>query len=274
MHESMTDVCLRLAFMPVANSNRQILYHEGLARVEYQQRFLIPMQFLPSLQDKQLMAAFDAHILALAVAWLQANPQLNLGLNILPETIGDADWLAAFDQLVTPDLRPRLILELSDILLISQWLPHANTLALLRASGVRLAFDNLNFREDELAADIDRLLAQLFGVGVDFAKLDQMFVDRLCQSTYTSGTFNAFNLIRQYAEDNQVGLIAGGIEFMSQIDFLEALGVPYVQGFLIGKPDLGLDSQSGESPFRLLDNAVGQVIAEKAEALAAAVKKK
>jgi EAL domain-containing protein (putative c-di-GMP-specific phosphodiesterase class I) len=270
----MTDVCLRLAFMPVADSDRKPLYHEGLARVEYQQRFLVPIQFLPSLQDNRLMAAFDGHVLALAVEWLKANPTLNLALNIMPETIGDADWLAAFDQLVTPDLRPRLILELSDVLLVSQWLPHANSLALLRASGVRLAFDNLNFRDDELAADIDRILAQLFGVGVDFAKLDQVFVDRLCQSTYGSGTFNAFNLIRQYAEDNQVGLVAGGIEYTSQIDFLDALGVNHLQGFLIGKPELRLDNQAGESPFRLLNDGVGQLIAEKAEALAAAAVKK
>ncbi len=270
----MTDVCLRLAFMPVADINHKPLYYEGLARVEYQQRFLVPIQFLPSLQDNQLMAAFDGHILALAVEWLKANPTLNLALNIMPETIGDADWLATFDQLVTPDLRPHLILELSDVLLVSQWLPHANSLALLRASGVRLAFDNLNFRDDELAADVDRILAQLFGVGVDFAKLDQVFVDRLCQSTYNSGTFNAFNLIRQYAEDNQVGLVAGGIEYTSQIDFLDALGVNHLQGFLIGKPELRLDNQSGESPFRLLNDGVGQVIAEKAEALAAAAVKK
>jgi hypothetical protein len=35
-----------------------------------------------------------------------------------------------------------------------------------------------------------------------------------------------------------------------------------------------LDNQAGESPFRLLNDGVGQLIAEKAEALAAAAVKK
>lgn len=270
----MTDVCLRLALMPVADSQNKTLYHEGLARVEYGQRFLVPIQFLPSLQERQLMAAFDGHILALAVEWLNANPDLHLALNIMPETVADPDWLATFDRLVTPPLRLRLILELSDVLLVSQWLSQAKILAHLRASGVRLAFDNLAFRDDEQAFEVDRTLAQLFGLAVDFAKLDQQFVDRLCQATYNSGTFNAFNLIRQYAEENRVGLVAGGIEYMSQIEFLDALGVHHLQGFLIGKPDLRLHNQQGESPIRLLNDAVGEAIAEKAEALAAAAVKK
>lgn len=108
--------------------------------------------------------------------------------------------------------------------------------ALDRARLARLA---PHYADEGFAIALDDLgaghasLNRLVELRPDVAKLDMALLRGVDQDRYRAALIRA---LVQFGEDVGMPLVAEGIETMAELDVVRALGVPYGQGFLLGRP--------------------------------------
>lgn len=190
-----------------------------------------PVEFVPLLEESGLIIDVGAWVLTSAArqaaAWERAGLPLRVGINLSPR------------QFLAPSL-----------------LDHIH--AALRSSGVSPGCIELEITESLTMQDVDhsiRLLQRCrdagtmvaiddFGVGhsslayalqfpIDAIKIDRAFVTHVTRGRADRAIVRAVVALGQSLG---VEIIAEGVENQRQCDFLEAIGVTQIQGFLIGRP--------------------------------------
>ncbi len=100
----------------VANPSH-VLYHECLATVvDGRGEHLRPSQFIPPLEQLQLMRAFDRYVVRRVVAMLREEPRVRLGVNVSAQSaVPDVVWQAQFAELEhAPEVALRLVVEITE----------------------------------------------------------------------------------------------------------------------------------------------------------------
>jgi EAL domain-containing protein (putative c-di-GMP-specific phosphodiesterase class I) len=134
------------------------------------------------------------------------------------------------------DLR-RIVIELTERDIVEDAARLAEALAYLRARGVRVALDDFgnghsNFELwHELAAE--------------FVKLDRFLIDGIAGS---AGRLAIVKALVEVAVALGGELIAEGIERPADLALVKDLGIPYVQGYLLGRPSLDLPANRRRWP--------------------------
>lgn len=175
-----------------------------------------------------LVAPLSRHVVARALEDAATWPEsLTLSLNITPEELGDPRFAADFAALIgRSDIAPqRLMLEITEDLLLRNLAQAANALKALRGLGFRTALDDFgagfcNFR-------------YLRELPLDALKLDKAMVDGV------PGDPTALAVLRAIlALGRALGLAvyAEGIETEIQRAAITAEGCDYWQGFLRAQP--------------------------------------
>jgi len=140
-------------------------------------------------------------------------------LEHLREDWGNADW-----QLLT--------LEITESDLLGD-LPHAiESLTTVRALGARISIDDFGTGYSSFA--------RLASLPVDVLKIDQAFVRDLD----SPGGIAIVRAIVALADAYGLDIVAEGVERIEQLDILTDLGVPHLQGYLLGRPSLSVPSRT------------------------------
>jgi len=156
-----------------------------------------------------------------------------IAVNLSERSFGDPDlvgWLGTClrDHDVDPD---RLVVELTETVLMDQEGVTANQIRSLRALGVGIAIDDFGTGYSSLS------YLQTFDV--DCVKIDRSFIARLTEDPRAEAIVGA---VLSMAEALHVSVVAEGIEIDDQVDRLVAIGsrfptVPLSgQGYLFGRP--------------------------------------
>ncbi len=123
-----------------------------------------------------------------------------------------------------------LTLEITESALL-QDLPHVvASLSALRERGVRIAIDDFGTGYSSFA--------RLATLPVDVLKIDRAFVSEVT----TDEGRAVVRAIVSLAEAYRLDVVAEGVETLEQLDELIALGVPKLQGYLLGRPAAGRPS--------------------------------
>ena len=144
-----------------------------------------------------------------------------LSLNMSPATV----LHAAKTGLCDPQHYPRVVVELTEHVPVEDYSALGRALADMRAQGVRLAVDDVGvgyagFRHlVDLTPDIIKLDISIV------AGIDQSLVQRALAKALVS-----------FATDIGATLIGEGVETEGELDVLRDLGVPWVQGYYVGRP--------------------------------------
>ena len=202
---------------------------EALVRIRATDGSLrMPAEFLTEVLGHRYAREIDRTIAMMAMRdlseWRAAglvNEDFLLTLNLSPASMRDPSLARSLQEAAaTAGIHPnRVILELSE---------EADDLAAelsleLRAAGFRYAIDDLGAKR----SNFDRLLTGT----VDIAKVDSRWLaDRVVLDS----------LLRTCAQ-NDLTVIAGGIETMEQLATVFAHGVRMCQGFLIARPQAASD---------------------------------
>ncbi|SEL65108.1 diguanylate cyclase/phosphodiesterase [Pseudoxanthomonas sp. GM95] len=136
------------------------------------------------------------------------------------------------------DLR-RFVIEITerDIVEDSGRLAHA--LGFLRAAGVRIALDD--FGNGHSNFELWHELAP------EFVKLDRYLVHRIAES---GGRLSIVKALVQVAESLGTELVAEGVEDGQDLRIVQDLGIPYAQGYLLGRPNAQIALQASSEAFR------------------------
>ncbi|MDC7789078.1 EAL domain-containing protein [Rhodoplanes sp. TEM] len=224
----------RLAYQPLVTlRGRRHSGFEVLIRWLHPRRGLLgPGEFLDALEAAGLrswLARFTMETAARqARAWLDQGLDPGcIGVNMSGTQIkadGFADDVLA--SLVTHRIAPqRLVLEVTERVVIAEDPRIEAALARLHAAGVRIALDDFGTGFSSLA--------HLRRFPVDILKIDRSFVTDLGAGTGNAALIRA---IINLARSLDLNVIGEGIETETQLDRLAALGCDLGQGYLIGRP--------------------------------------
>lgn len=149
------------------------------------------------------------------------SPELFLAVNMSPATV----LHLAEEPLCRPDLWPRIVIELTEHVPVEDYHALHRALSPARSRGARLAVDDLGSGYGGF-----RHLLQL---RPDIIKLDISMVAGINQDTGQRALVRA---LLGFATEVGAQVIAEGIEQPEELVALQSLGVPWGQGYLLGRP--------------------------------------
>jgi GGDEF domain-containing protein len=144
-----------------------------------------------------------------------------MAVNLSP----DAVHCGRLRDVVPPDLLGRIVLELTDHRSVDDYGALGDALAGMRADGLRLAVDDSGHGLSSLQ--------EVIRLRPDFIKLNRT----LTRDVDTDATRRALVFaLSTIAAEGAAQVIAEGIETAAELEALLALGIPYGQGYFIGRP--------------------------------------
>lgn len=221
---------LTTVFQPIVCSGRPdvVFAHECLLRGLDRDGVAIPPgRMYEAARASGLLFALDraARLRSIKAAVEQGLPGL-IFINFNPASVYDPAFClrstiaAATEANLTPD---RIVFEV-----VESDEGHADLpgiLARYRAAGFRVALDDLGAGFGSLN--------RLATLRPDFIKVDMHLIQGVDRDTYKAGITAK---ILEMAQRLGIGTIAEGVETEQELEWVEAHGVDYVQGFLFGRP--------------------------------------
>jgi len=231
-----------LAYEPVvAASSRESAFYECLVRMEQGGgRVLLAPDIVPTAERLGLIRLVDHRVLELVVAELAAAPNVQLSLNVSPDTTMDVDWWAGIESLMGahPGVAERLIVEITETVAIQDIDEICAVVGRLKDFGCRIAIDDFGVGYTSF-----RNLRRL---GVDIVKIDGAFVQNISHSADDRAFVQALiNLARRL----NIKTVAEWVQDEKAARLLCDWGCDYIQGRLIGLASV-------ERPWQAPANAV------------------
>jgi EAL domain-containing protein (putative c-di-GMP-specific phosphodiesterase class I) len=185
--------------------------------------------FMPAIEEMGLSHTIDLHVLDLVLKQLAEHPAIELAVNISGLTAGERRWVDTLaDRLEKhPGVGRRLTIEITETAALKDIEETARLIAAVRTFGCRVALDDFGAGYTSFR--------QLHMLTVDSIKIDGSFIRAIEQRP------EAQTIVRTLigiAEAFNLATVAECIETPAEARVLTELGVPYLQGFLYGRPSL------------------------------------
>jgi len=255
---------LFLVFQPTINLRTgRMSGVEALVRWRHPRRgVVLPSEFVPIAEESGLIVEVGRWVLEEAcfqlVAWGRVVPNardLSVAVNVSGRQLRHADLVSEVAAILERSgLAPgRLVLEITETVLLDDLVPTLATLRALKELGVRLAIDDFGTGYSSLS--------YLRELPVDVLKVDKSFVDPLECSA--DGRRLAANILRM-AGDLGLTTVAEGIESATQAEALVAMSCDVGQGYYFARP-----LEVGQLLDRLAEEATAEPVAEETRRAAA-----
>ncbi len=221
---------VRLAFQPiVADLDEEPRKFECLIRMRGDDGQEIPApEFIPAAERLGLVHLLDRRVLELATNTLEVCPDIHLNVNISMETVKDFVWAEGYISHLRANqhLANRITVELTETQVIDAIDASIEFVQEIKRLGCSFGIDDFgagytSFRNLK-AMDIDILkIDGSFVTGVSASRENQLFVRTL------------LDLARNFG----MQAVAEWVDNEADAMLLKGLGVDFLQGYLIGKPE-------------------------------------
>jgi diguanylate cyclase (GGDEF)-like protein/PAS domain S-box-containing protein len=207
---------------------------EVLVRWQHPQRGLVsPAEFIPLAEETALILPLGKWVLETActqlAVWakLPAMERLTLAVNVSARQFGQANFVdEVASVLERSGANPkRLKLELTESMLVSDVENIITKMTQLRAKGVGFSLDDFGTGYSSLA--------YLKRLPLDQLKIDQSFLRNILTDANDAAIAK---MVISLADSMGLGVIAEGVEFQAQADFLAAHACHAYQGYLFSRP--------------------------------------
>jgi diguanylate cyclase (GGDEF)-like protein len=216
-----------MAFEPVVEArSRDMAFYECLIRMERQDgQVLLAPDIVPVAERLGLIRLVDHRVLELVVAELAESPNVQLSLNISPDTTMDPDWWASIESLMRahPGVAERLIVEITETVAIQDIDDLRGFVTRLKNFGSRIAIDDFGAGYTSF-----RNLRKL---GVDIVKIDGAFVQNIARSADDRAFVQT---LIDLARRLEIKTVAEWVQDDESAAMLRDWGCDYIQGRLIG----------------------------------------
>jgi len=208
-------------------------YHEILLRMfdGTQNALVTPDKFLPVVHEFGLSYQLDMWVLKHTLMFINQNrvrlPCLRFAVNFTPSTLCRPTFTRDFKALMLEyEVEPfQIVLEVTESHLLQNMKYADYAMRELRSYGCRIAIDDFGTGY----ASYGRLKA----IQADILKIDGSFVRNMLTDSLDAYIVQS---ICQVARMKHLSIVAEYVETQEQKEALHALGVDYMQGYLIGKP--------------------------------------
>ncbi|MDA0169559.1 EAL domain-containing protein [Solirubrobacter taibaiensis] len=221
---------LVVQYQPIVDiQTGQAISVEALVRWNHADRGRIPpMEFIPLAEDTGLIVPLGRYVLEEACASVvQRSDTLQVQVNLSAIELEHPDLLHTItDVLQRTGIAPgRLVLEVTETLLVKDAERGAETLQQLRDLGVQLALDDFGTGYSSLS--------YLRNLPLDTLKIAREFVEGLAFSEHDAAFVR---LIVGLAKTVGLKVVAEGIETRAQLDMLREIGCDLGQGYYFAAP--------------------------------------
>lgn len=222
---------LCLAFQPMvdAKDDRPVV-HEALLRLTEPSGLLVPAGvFMPAVEALGLIRRVDRRVLELIAQEFEADPAVQLAVNISGLTVTDPSWLRGLRAavLANPGMAQRLVVEITETAVMRDLDESVRFVGAVKEMGVRVALDdfgagNTSFRH-------------LKALGVDLVKIDGSFVRNLAGNPDNQLFVRA---LVELATGFGAQVVAECVESANDAEAVKRFGVHYLQGWHYGRPQV------------------------------------
>jgi diguanylate cyclase (GGDEF)-like protein len=211
------------------------LHCEVLMRLRDEDGKLVPpMAFIPAAERYNLMPAIDLWVIRHALEILAGQrargnaAHLTLAINLSGLSLGNNETLACIRQMIEEkNIDPgSLCFEITETAAITNLAAAVEFIRNLRALGCRFALDDFGSGLSSFG--------YLSNLAVDYIKIDGHFVLNMLNDPLNRSFVSAINEIGHVMG---VATIAEFVESTALINELEKIGIDYVQGFGVHKPE-------------------------------------
>lgn len=230
-HALNDENALQLYVQPIVNEQGEG-YGEILSRIIFDGETITPDKFIPIIAEFNLSVRFDMLVMSKLVAFLRAHcsemPRPGFSVNLMPFTLMQKDIAQEIISLFVSNQIPTssVIIEVTEEQAFSNSETSIQNITLLRENGFKIAIDDFgtgyaNYeRLKRLQADIIKIDG-CFVKDIASDSLDRMIVKSICELAHAKDLV----VVAEYVENAQ------------QRTILLGLGVQFLQGYLIGKPE-------------------------------------
>ncbi len=221
---------IQLAFQPIVSDlDESPTKFECLIRMRGEDGQIIPApEFIPAAERLGLVHLLDRRVLELATNTLAVCPDIHLNVNISMETVKDFVWAEGYIALLRANqhLAKRITVELTETQVIDAIDASIEFVSEIKKLGCSFGIDDFgagytSFRNLK-AMDIDILkIDGSFVTGVSASRENQLFVRTL------------LDLARNFG----MKTVAEWVDNEADAMLLKGLGVDFLQGYLLGKPE-------------------------------------
>lgn len=207
-------------------------YHEILSRLVIGGQSITPDKFIPIVAEFNLSTRFDMMVMKMLLAWLAKHPgdeqQVRFSVNLMPLTLMQKEIAQQIVDLFEVYKVPTraVVIEVTEEQAFSNSETSNQNIALLREKGFKIAIDDFGTGY----ANYERLKK----LQADIIKIDGCFVRDITSDVMDKLIVKS---ICKLAAARSLSVVAEYVETQEQRDILLQLGVQYLQGYLVGKPE-------------------------------------
>ena len=224
---------LRLVYQPLYAQNGDLTGFEALLRFHHPKLGIVsPARFIPVAEETRLIVPIGTWVLREACrqlrAWIDAgHPAVRMAVNISALQFARDDFADTVASIITEFKVPpeRLVLELTESVVMEDYDIVVSQMNLLRQCGVHIAMDDFGTGYSSLS--------YIHRIPVDVLKIDRSFVERLADP---EGTRPIVEAVIAMAKHLGMTVVAEGVETAEQQTILENAGCNGFQGFLFARP--------------------------------------
>jgi len=221
---------LVVQYQPIVDlTTGQTVSVEALVRWNHPGRGRIPpLEFIPLAEETGLIVPLGRYVLEEACSSVsERHPELQVQVNLSAIELEHPDLLETItDVIKRTGIAPgRLVLEVTETLLVKDAVRGAETLQELRDIGVQLALDDFGTGYSSLS--------YLRNLPLDSLKIAREFVEGLAFSDHDAAFVR---LIVGLAKTVGLKVVAEGIETREQLDMLREIGCDLGQGYYFAAP--------------------------------------
>ena len=194
--------------------------------------FILPGVFMPAAERFNLATEIDLMVLGQTIAALASLSDLTaihtISVNLSGRSIGDRGFhrqVAAMLRAAGPDICTRLSFDISETAAVAHFADATRFIKLMHDISVRVALE-------DFGAGVSSF-GYLQALKVDSLKIDNQFLRDLPSDPMSDVTLRCFVAMAQLAG---IPTLAGFIDQESVLAAVQALGVDFAQGHLIGRP--------------------------------------
>jgi sensor c-di-GMP phosphodiesterase-like protein len=190
-----------------------------------------PVQFIPLAESSGLIAEMTRGLMrrvcAEAGAEIGARPHFRIGFNLSACHFADEAIVADVRTIfgASPIALDQVLLEVTERQALDDLAVARRVIAALQGIGVHVGIDDLGTGHSGLS--------YMLKLGVDFIKIDKMFIDAIDTERYSTTIIETLVTL---ARDMRMEIIAEGVETLEQVQHLRERGIRKAQGYVFAPP--------------------------------------